>query len=213
MALRCRQEDAEDGGGMAHPGVLRRHDGAVPRGKPLVGRDLKEIDPAVIPEAEIPPIPLKFTAPPLANKPQPGSASVPLAAYNEPGSPGYVPGSTGSFGWPIAGRYISQYFYSYHLGIDVPGNTGDPVYSSDGGRVARAGWWPGGFGNAVKIDHGNGYVTLYAHMSAVQVVEGQRVKRGDVIGQMGSTGRSTGTHLHFEVRQGGALLNPLSFLK
>ncbi len=63
------------------------------------------------------------------------------------------------------------------------------------------------------IDHGNGYVTLYAHMSVVQVVSGQRVKRGDVLGQMGSTGRSTGIHLHFEIRQGGALLNPLNFLK
>ena len=75
--------------------------------------------------------------------------------------------------------------------------------------------WPdsSGYGNRVVIDHGNGYITLYGHMSVVQVVAGQRVKRGDVIGQMGNTGRSTGTHLHFEIRQGGALLNPASFLK
>jgi murein DD-endopeptidase MepM/ murein hydrolase activator NlpD len=63
------------------------------------------------------------------------------------------------------------------------------------------------------IDHGNGFVTLYAHLSVVQVQVGQRVGRGDVLGQMGSTGRSTGTHLHFEIRQGGALQNPLNFLR
>jgi len=176
----------------------------------LDNEDLRIGQKIVVPEAEIPPIPLKFTAPPLANKPQPGSASVPLAAYNEPGSPGYVPGSTGSFGWPIAGRYISQYFYSYHLGIDVPGNTGDPVYSSDGGRVARAGWWPGGFGNAVKIDHGNGYSTMYAHMSQINVSVGQEVGKGQTIGKVGNTGRSFGSHLHFAVQQNGRYLNPLT---
>jgi murein DD-endopeptidase MepM/ murein hydrolase activator NlpD len=63
------------------------------------------------------------------------------------------------------------------------------------------------------VDHGNGFATLYAHLSVVQVRVGQRVGRGDVLGQMGSTGRSTGTHLHFEIRQGGALQNPLNFLR
>ena len=178
--------------------------------------DLKVGQKIVLPQAEIPPIPPKFVAPPLANRTPPsgrtvpGGAPVPLSAYNEPGSPGQIPGATGSFGWPVAGRYISQYFYSYHLGIDIPGNTGEPIYAADGGRVARAGWWPGGFGNAVKIDHGNGYSTMYAHMSAVDVSVGQVLSKGQMIGKVGNTGRSFGSHLHLAVQQNGRYLNPLT---
>lgn len=178
----------------------------------IFGNDeLKVGQKLIVPKAEIPPIPPKFVAPPVAYKPStPGSYLVPLTAYNEPGSSGYVPGSTGSFGWPVGNRYISQYFYNYHLGIDVPGNTGDSVYASDGGRVTRSGWWPGGFGNAVKIDHGNGYSTMYAHMSSIDVSVGQDVGRGQVIGHVGNTGHSFGSHLHFAVQRNGRYLNPLS---
>lgn len=119
----------------------------------------------------------------------------------------------GSFIWPASGG-ITQSYSFFHKAIDIANRAAGPILAADAGLVTTAGWPDSsGYGNRVVIDHGNGYVTLYAHMSVVQVVEGQRVKRGDVIGQMGSTGRSTGVHLHFEVRQGGALLNPLSFLK
>lgn len=86
--------------------------------------------------------------------------------------------------------------------------------AADAGVVKVAGWpnnW--GYGNRVLIDHGNGYQTLYAHLSKVKVSVNQSVKQGDVVGMMGSTGRSTGTHLHFEVRAGGGGLNPLNHLK
>ena len=119
----------------------------------------------------------------------------------------------GSFIWPASGG-ITQGYSFFHKAIDIANRAGGPILAADAGVVTTAGWPDSsGYGNRVVVDHGNGYVTLYAHMSVVQVVSGQRVKRGDVLGQMGSTGRSTGTHLHFEIRQGGALLNPLSFLK
>jgi len=79
--------------------------------------------------------------------------------------------------------------------------------------VTLAGWPDSsGYGNRIQIDHGNGYTTLYAHLSAIYVSSGQKVGKGEVIGKMGSTGRSTGTHLHLEIRKSGTALNPLSFL-
>lgn len=120
--------------------------------------------------------------------------------------------ATGSFVWPAAGR-ITQSYSFYHKAIDIANQGGGAILAADGGTVVQAGWLDGyGYGNRVMVDHGNGYVTLYAHLRVVQVSTGQRVNRGDVLGQMGSTGRSTGTHLHFEIRQGSVLLNPLGFL-
>ncbi|MDA1079827.1 MAG: M23 family metallopeptidase [bacterium] len=119
----------------------------------------------------------------------------------------------GSFVWPAAGR-ITQGYSFYHKAIDIANGSGGPILAADSGVVTQAGWLDGfGYGNRVMIDHGNGTQTLYAHLSVAQVQPGQRVNRGDVIGQMGSTGRSTGTHLHFEIRQGGVLLNPSSSLR
>ena len=121
--------------------------------------------------------------------------------------------ATGSFIWPAAGR-ITQSYYFYHKAIDIANRAAGPILAADAGVVTVAGWVDGyGYGNRVMVDHGNGYQTLYAHLSVVQVQTGQRVKRGDVLGQMGNTGRSTGTHLHFEIRQGGALMNPLNYLR
>ncbi|MBD3250518.1 MAG: peptidoglycan DD-metalloendopeptidase family protein [Candidatus Pacebacteria bacterium] len=118
----------------------------------------------------------------------------------------------GSFVWPAAGR-ITQGYRFYHKAIDIANSGGGPILASDSGVVTLAGWPDGyGYGNRIIVDHGNGFVTLYAHLSVIQVRVGQRVNRGDVIGQMGNTGRSTGTHLHFEIRRGGALMNPLSYL-
>ena len=86
--------------------------------------------------------------------------------------------------------------------------------AADSGKVIVASWLDNtGYGNRVMIDHGNGVKTLYGHMSSFSVVVGQTVKRGDKLGMMGSTGRSTGTHLHFEIRTGGGMVNPLVALK
>ena len=121
--------------------------------------------------------------------------------------------ATGNFVWPATGR-ITQGYRFYHKAIDIANKSGGAVLAADGGTVVGAGWLDGyGYGNRVIIDHGNGFVTLYAHMSVVQVRAGQRVNRGDLLGRMGNTGRSTGTHLHFEIRRGGVLMNPLSFLQ
>jgi len=118
----------------------------------------------------------------------------------------------GIFVWPASGR-ITQGYRFYHRAIDIANQGGGPILAADSGVVTTAGWPDGGgYGNRVVIDHGNGFRTLYAHLSSVQVQVGQRVNRGDVLGQMGSTGRSTGVHLHFEVHNGGALDNPLNYL-
>lgn len=121
--------------------------------------------------------------------------------------------ASGQFVWPAAGT-ITQRFVWYHKGVDIANRAAPNILAADAGRVLVAGWPDGsGYGNRVVIDHGNGYKTLYAHMSRIFVVPGQTVARGAAIGQMGSTGRSTGTHLHFEIVQNGVRLNPLNFLK
>lgn len=120
--------------------------------------------------------------------------------------------ASGRFIWPASG-YISQYFTYYHKGIDIVNYSGPPVVAADSGKVVVAGYVDRtGYGNRVVIDHGNGYTTLYAHLSKALVSPGQYVSKGQKIGIMGSTGRSTATHLHLEIRKNGAALNPLSFL-
>lgn len=122
-----------------------------------------------------------------------------------------IPGAgTGAFVWPAAGS-ITQGYRFYHKAIDIANRGGGSILAADTGTVIAAGWDGSGYGNRVIIDHGNGFVTLYGHLSVVQVSPGQKVNRGSVIGQMGSSGRSTGTHLHFEIRKGD-LLNPMSYL-
>lgn len=116
------------------------------------------------------------------------------------------------FIWPAAGG-IAQYFSWYHPALDISNLGGGPIRASDSGTVTIAGWPDNsGYGNRVMMDHGNGYTTLYAHMSAVYVSPGQKVSKGEVVGAMGSTGRSTGVHLHFEIRKNGIALNPPSLL-
>ncbi|HEY9092014.1 M23 family metallopeptidase [Parasphingorhabdus sp.] len=99
-----------------------------------------------------------------------------------------------------------------HSGIDFKGRSGQPVLSAAQGTITHAGW-KSGYGKTVEITHGNGLMTRYAHLSGIQVKAGHKVKRGIQVGAMGSTGRSTGTHLHFEVRLNGAAINPRPFLK
>lgn len=120
---------------------------------------------------------------------------------------------TGKFAWPISGTMTQRYSW-YHRGLDIATAHGTPVLASDAGKVMVAGWPDNsGYGNRVVIDHGNGYQTWYAHLSKISVVVGQTVKRGDVVGLEGSTGRSTGPHLHFEIRLNGVHQNPLNLLK
>lgn len=98
-----------------------------------------------------------------------------------------------------------------HKGIDIPGPIGTPIHATADGIISRAGW-ASGYGNLVQISHGSGMETRYGHMSKLLVAENSYVKRGQVIGLMGSTGRSTGSHLHYEVRVDGAAINPLPFV-
>lgn len=120
-------------------------------------------------------------------------------------------GGSGAFIWPAFGDLTQERTW-YHTGIDIANSGAPDVRASAAGRVIatpREAW---GYGWHVIIDHGN-YQTLYAHLSRIDVSDGQDVGQGQVIGQMGSTGRSTGTHLHFEVRQGGNILSPRDFLR
>lgn len=98
-----------------------------------------------------------------------------------------------------------------HKGIDIPGPVGTPIYATADGAIGRA-EWVGGYGKFVEINHGNAVQTRYGHLSAFNVTSGQRIRKGDIIGYMGSTGRSTGSHLHYEVRIAGEAINPTAFL-
>jgi len=123
----------------------------------------------------------------------------------------------GSWAWPLDGP-ITQYFgqsltiYGTHHGLDINGETGDPIRAAAGGTVVVAGYYDRCGGLDVHIDHGDGLVTWYRHLSKVLVSVGQRVERGDLIGRVGSTGCSTGSHLHFAVRRGSTWLDPLDHL-
>lgn len=124
---------------------------------------------------------------------------------------GAVSGS-GNFAWPTAGT-ITQNFSWYHPGVDIANRAAPDVLAADSGIVVYAACIPGGYGCHVIVDHGNGFRTLYAHFQRIYVSVGQGVARGAAVGKMGSTGRSTGTHLHFEITKNGAKLNPLTVLK
>lgn len=120
--------------------------------------------------------------------------------------------ATGNFVWPTSGG-ITQYFVWYHPAIDIANRAAPAILAADSGRVVLVRYDRYAYGHHVIIDHGNGFTTLYAHMSSIYVNEGQTVKRGTPIGQMGTTGRSTGIHLHFEIRKNGICQNPLNYLK
>lgn len=164
----------------------------------------------IVPDANIP-APAPVVTPPsnyaITNTVSPVYA---LDAYvNIPYAPNAARG-TGSFIWPTNFRMVTQYFSQWHPAIDIAPYS--PLYASDTGTVIRAGWWPGGYGYAVQIDHGNGYTTTYAHMNQIDVSVGQNVSQGQVIGLMGNTGRSFGTHVHFVIQYYGQYINPLSLL-
>ncbi len=117
---------------------------------------------------------------------------------------------SGGFTWPAGNHFLSgNDYYSGHLAIDIAAGEGSPIYAADSGVVTMAaGGWNGGYGNVVQIDHGNGYSTLYAHLSVINVSVCQSVGAGQTIGASGNTGNSFGAHLHFEVRLNGGFVNP-----
>lgn len=114
--------------------------------------------------------------------------------------------------WPTDGHKITQYYSWRHHGLDIANKTGTPLYSSDAGTVESVGWTRG-YGNNIIINHGGGKKTRYAHLSRFYVSRGQRVDKGQSVGEMGNTGWSTGPHLHFEVIINGVRYNPLNYIK
>ena len=123
--------------------------------------------------------------------------------------------------WPLDGRLMGGFGSrtdpfsgegAYHTGVDISAPSGTPVHATADGRVTFAGFY-NGYGRVVIVAHGNNYETYYAHLSASNVTEGQEVRRGETVGAVGSTGRSTGPHLHYEVRIGNAPVNPYRFLQ
>ncbi|MDO8505325.1 MAG: M23 family metallopeptidase [bacterium] len=119
----------------------------------------------------------------------------------------------GKFLWPLRSKIITQYFSWRHAGLDVGDKIGAPIYAVENGVVELAGWGAGGWGNMVLVNHGNGLKTRYAHASKLLVAPGQQVNKGQVIALIGSTGRSTGPHLHLAVYLNGRTINPLQYLK
>lgn len=119
---------------------------------------------------------------------------------------------TSSFIWPTTGS-ITTYPVWYHMALDIANSAAPAIIASDTGTITYTGCLAYGYGCHIIVDHGNGYQTLYAHLSVIEASAGQVVSKGQRIGVMGSTGRSTGTHLHFEIRSGGAQQNPLGFLQ
>lgn len=126
----------------------------------------------------------------------------------------------GSLGWPVAGPVVSSFgwrihpilgYRKFHTGIDIAAGYGAAIHAAGSGRVIYA-TWMGGYGNVIIIDHGNGLSTLYAHQSSLAVGVGASVRRGQTIGAVGSTGFSTGPHLHFEVRVNGNPVDPMGYL-
>jgi LysM repeat protein len=115
--------------------------------------------------------------------------------------------------WPTSGHRITQYYSWRHSGLDIANKTGTPIYAADDGTVTVVGWNRGGYGNQIIIAHSGGKQTRYAHLSAFSVNVGQKVSKGQYIGAMGSTGRSTGPHLHFEVLINGRQYNPLNYVR
>ena len=131
-----------------------------------------------------------------------------------PDSPDTKIYGTGQFAWPVNGGWVSDVFISdrNHKGFDIAADAGTEIYAAGDGVVVSAGWNPGGYGYFVMIDHLDGYQTVYAHMNQVHVQAGDPVMRGSLIGEVGSTGDSTGPHCHFEVRYMGICYDPAQFM-
>jgi murein DD-endopeptidase MepM/ murein hydrolase activator NlpD len=152
---------------------------------------------------------------PLISRTDPASAKIFGPGFCGTIMDGYI--GSGTFVWPSTEKWISGYDYTpatNHWGIDIAGALGNPIYASDSGVVVYAGWNDWGYGNVIVIDHGNGWQTLYAHLNQLYVGCGASVSQGASIGAMGSTGRSSGPHLHFELmNESRVRVNPWDFLQ
>ena len=135
-----------------------------------------------------------------------------IVPYTGPIPPDAV--GTGHFIWPVSPEYafLSQWYWWGHQAVDLAAPLGSAVRAADTGYVSFAGWVDNGYGNLVVLDHQNGYETYYGHFDKILVEEGQRVQQGQVLGMMGDTGRSSGPHVHFEIRYQGAPVNPFRYL-
>ncbi len=171
--------------------------------------DIRAGDVLIVPDGEPPQAPGAPRAPrPIA----------PIGSIFKP--PSASPNRSTRFLWPTSGRRITQYFGVWervhgvriHTGLDIDGDYSSPIYAAEDGIVIVAGWGTG-YGLHIDIDHGGGVVTRYGHSSKLFVRPGERVKRGQTIAMIGSTGYSTGTHVHFEVRIGGRAVNPIPYLR
>lgn len=169
------------------------------------GEVLKIGQELIVPDGRIPtPAPRPSV---VASAPNTTRSAAPAPAANTS-----RPSSASGFIWPTpAVRGISQYFGWRHTGIDIPNRSLPAVHASKAGVVTFSGWL-GGYGKLVIVDHGGGVTTYYAHLNQQYVAQGAHVSQGQAIGQLGSTGRSTGPHLHFEIRMNGRPVNPLNYL-
>ncbi len=152
---------------------------------------------------------------PLISRKDPASAKIFGPGFCGTIIDGYI--GSGVFVWPTSEKWLSGYDYSpstNHWGIDIAGGIGNPIYAADSGVIVYAGWNDWGYGNVLVIDHGNGWQTLYAHLSQLYVGCGASVSQGASIAGMGSTGRSSGPHLHFELMSESRVrVNPWDFLQ
>jgi LysM repeat protein len=191
----------------------------------IVNSPANHLDPAAVGDLNSPNIPdgtwlfipggrrelISWSAPLGVTRENPASARVLGAGACGPISGGVI--GYGTFIWPANHHFLSGFDYSnIHRGIDIDGNLGEAVYATDAGVIVYAGWNDYGYGNMIMIDHGNGFQSLYGHLSALNVVCGQSVGQGDVIGAIGSTGHSSGPHLHFEIRSLSSFVNPHDML-
>jgi hypothetical protein len=156
---------------------------------------------------------ISWSAPLGVTRENPASARVLGPGACDPISGGAI--GFGTFIWPANNHYLSGFDYApnaNHWGIDLAGNDGEGVYATDAGVVVYAGWNNYGYGNMIMVDHGNNFQSLYAHLSGISVGCGQSVGQGDLIGAIGNTGRSSGSHLHFEIRSLSSWVNPWDVL-
>jgi murein DD-endopeptidase MepM/ murein hydrolase activator NlpD len=202
------------------PGELLQPDRIliVPNGSlPIAPRPVPEAV-AQAPRPQLPSLPIRPPAQPAPQparpqtpaQPQPARPSVPSQpARPVPAPP--APAPTGRLSWPTRG-VITTYFSGWHPGIDIASAFGTNIGAADGGTVSSAGWNNWGYGYRVVVNHGNGYATTYNHLSVISVRPGQVVGKGQQLGLMGSTGNSTGPHLHFEILRNGSYVNPMGAL-
>lgn len=184
-----------------------------------------------VPSRERPkPTPIAVATP--ANKPQTETTPAEIVSpdelnanegegnVSEDGSSGFKPEDVDTSNlpktrllWPTSSHVITQYYGWRHTGVDIDGDYASPIYAAEDGVVEKAGWNSGGYGLMILLDHAGGLVTRYAHTSKMFIKAGDTVHKGEVIAMVGTTGRSTGTHLHFEVYTNGKRTNPLAYIK